>query len=74
MSEISGYNDKLYRDALTGVYNRRYFEEKIKTTRFSAGVAMIDLDDFKIYNDTIWPRSRRYGIRYCCTDHKEEYP
>lgn len=47
LSEISGYNDKLYRDALTGVYNRRYFEEKIKTTRFSAGVAMIDLDDFK---------------------------
>ncbi|MFR5083641.1 MAG: hypothetical protein ACLTEE_14335 [Anaerobutyricum hallii] len=40
LSEISGYNDKLYRDALTGVYNRRYFEEKIKTTRFSAGVAM----------------------------------
>ena len=31
LSEISGYNDKLYRDALTGVYNRRYFEEKIKT-------------------------------------------
>ena len=52
LSEISGYNDKLYKDALTGVYNRRYFEEKIKATRFSAGVAMIDLDDFKIYNDT----------------------
>lgn len=52
LSEISGYNDKLYKDALTGVYNRRYFEEKIKSSRFSAGVAMIDLDDFKIYNDT----------------------
>ena len=52
LSEISGYNDKLYKDALTGVYNRRYFEEKIKSSRFSTGVAMIDLDDFKIYNDT----------------------
>ena len=52
LSEISGYNDKLYKDALTGVYNRRYFEEKIKSSRFSAGIAMIDLDDFKIYNDT----------------------
>lgn len=52
LSEISGYNDKLYRDALTGVYNRRYFEEKIKNSSFVAGVAMIDLDDFKIYNDT----------------------
>lgn len=52
LSEISGYNDKLYKDALTGVYNRRYFEEKVKGSRFSTGVAMIDLDDFKIYNDT----------------------
>ena len=52
LNEISGYNDKLYRDALTGVYNRRYFEEKIKNARFSAGIAMIDIDDFKIYNDT----------------------
>lgn len=52
LSEISGYNDKLYKDALTGVYNRRYFEEKIKSSRFSTGIAMIDLDDFKIYNDT----------------------
>lgn len=52
LNEISGYNDKLYKDALTGVYNRRYFEEKIKNSRFVAGVAMIDLDDFKIYNDT----------------------
>lgn len=52
LNEISGYNDKIYKDALTGVYNRRYFEEKIKTARLSAGVAMIDIDDFKIYNDT----------------------
>lgn len=52
LTEISGYNDKLYKDALTGVYNRRYFEEKVKSVRFTAGVAMIDLDDFKIYNDT----------------------
>ncbi len=52
LSEISGYNDKLYKDALTGVYNRRYFEEKLKNARLSAGIAMIDIDDFKIYNDT----------------------
>lgn len=52
LNEITGYNEKLYRDALTGVYNRRYFEEKIKNSHFAAGVAMIDLDDFKVYNDT----------------------
>lgn len=27
MREISGYNTKLYRDAMTGAYNRRYYEE-----------------------------------------------
>ena len=52
LDEISGYNDKLYRDALTGIYNRRYFEDKIKNAHLAAGIAMIDLDDFKLYNDT----------------------
>lgn len=27
MREISGYNTKLYRDALTGAYNRHYYED-----------------------------------------------
>lgn len=52
VSRISGYNDKLYKDALTGAYNRRYYEEEMKKLSESAGVAMIDLDDFKLYNDT----------------------
>lgn len=25
--KLSGYNEKLYQDALTGVYNRRYYED-----------------------------------------------
>lgn len=45
------YFEKTYMDVLTGAYNRRYFEDKIKSGGVSAGVAMIDLDDFKIYND-----------------------
>lgn len=52
LAELSGYADALYRDALTGVFNRRYYEEKIKNLESSAGVAMVDLDDFKLYNDT----------------------
>ena len=52
IKQLSGYNRELYTDALTGIYNRRYYEERIRNSNMSAGVAMIDLDDFKIYNDT----------------------
>ena len=44
--------DKLYIDALSGAYNRRYFEDCLRKRVIDAGVAMIDLDDFKISNDT----------------------
>ena len=46
------YNDKLYRDAVTDAYNRRYYEDELRRKKESAGVALIDLDDFKLYNDT----------------------
>ena len=50
--KLTGYREELYMDALTGAYNRRYYEEKLKKKVLSAGVAMIDVDDFKLYNDT----------------------
>ena len=50
--KLTGYREELYMDALTGAYNRRYYEEKLKKKVMSAGVAMIDVDDFKLYNDT----------------------
>ena len=49
--KLSTYNNKLYRDALTGAYNRRYYEDEIKMTEGKVGVAILDLDDFKLYND-----------------------
>ena len=51
VGKLKGYQDKLYIDPVTGVYNRRYFEDEIRNMQNSAGVAMIDLDDFKLYND-----------------------
>ena len=45
------YNDKLYRDAVTDAYNRRYYEDEMKSKKKNAGVALIDLDDFKLHND-----------------------
>jgi len=46
------YNDRLYRDAVTDAYNRRYYEDEMKNKKKNAGVALIDLDDFKLHNDT----------------------
>ena len=51
VGKLKGYQDKLYRDPLTEIYNRRYFEDEIRDMQNPAGVAMIDLDDFKLYND-----------------------
>lgn len=51
VGKLKGYQNKLYIDPVTGVYNRRYFEDEIRNMQNSAGVAMIDLDDFKLYND-----------------------
>ena len=52
IDQLTGYSEKLYRDVLTGVFNRRYYEEKIKNTRGPVGIAMMDLDNFKYYNDS----------------------
>ena len=52
LAKMTGYNTKLYHDALTGIYNRRYYEDIARNMSGSAGVAVMDLDDFKVHNDT----------------------
>ena len=46
------YRAKLYHDVLTGTYNRRYYEDIASRIVGPAGIALIDVDDFKICNDT----------------------
>ena len=51
-SSVGEYFRRTYVDVLTGAYNRRYYEESLKNNVCdNVGVAMMDLDDFKIYND-----------------------
>ena len=50
--KLNAYDKKLYTDVLTGAYNRRYFEDELRQRSISAGVALIDMDDFKLCNDT----------------------
>jgi|BioPla2DNA2_1021312.scaffolds.fasta_scaffold65796_3 PleD family two-component response regulator len=48
----------LYKDKLTGLYNRYYYESyiskivrKLRKTNGNLSVMMLDIDDFKMYND-----------------------
>lgn len=52
------YNEEIRRtvegtllDSLTGAYTRNYYETQLKQVPFSGGVALIDIDDFKLCND-----------------------
>lgn len=50
--ELADNTYKLYTDVLTGAYSRRYYEEYIRDLRSpGTGVAIMDVDDFKLYND-----------------------
>ena len=51
MDNIVNYNRQLYHDALTGVYNRLYYEEQTKSMRYIDAVAMLDANGFKTIND-----------------------
>lgn len=48
---LAKYFEKTYTDVLTETYNRRYYEEFLAGEELNGGIAMIDLDDFKLYND-----------------------
>ncbi|MGN1382815.1 MAG: GGDEF domain-containing protein [Eubacterium sp.] len=51
VSRITQFNDRLYKDSLTGVRNRRYYDELASGLTVQAA-AMIDIDQFKNINDT----------------------
>ena len=39
MGRLTIYNEKLYRDALTGAYNRRFYEDEVRGMKERAGVS-----------------------------------
>lgn len=55
--QIRQFKNETYRDALTSAYNRKYYEENLKHLNLNAGIAIIDIDDFKICNDVFGHRA-----------------
>lgn len=54
LEQFSGLvkSGNMYIDQLTGALDRRYYEEFLRNTSVNAGVMMIDIDDFSLYNDS----------------------
>ena len=50
-NNLAEYRGKLYRDAVTGAYNERYYQEKYRSRILTAGVAVLRVDDFKAATD-----------------------
>lgn len=53
------YEEKIYTDSLTGLYNRNFYEEKTEEIFSNSlseeddfSILIIDIDDFKVVNDT----------------------
>ena len=51
--EVIARNDeRMFKDPVTGAYNRRYYQERWEDKTARCGVAMVDMDNLKKINDT----------------------
>lgn len=71
MDNIVNYNRQLYHDALTGTYNRRYYEEQAKSMRCIDAVAMLDANNFKGINDHYGHAAGDCVLKAVCESIKE---
>ena len=60
---ISNFNQKMYTDPATGIYNRRYYEEQLKGLKNIYAVAMLDVDEFKDINDSYGHHAGDYALQ-----------
>lgn len=52
LNTIAAHNRQLYIDPVTGVYNRRYYDNRLRDLNGEYAFAMLDLDNFKQINDS----------------------
>jgi diguanylate cyclase (GGDEF)-like protein len=84
--DLDRIKNQVYLDMLTGIYNRRYFDETLEQiidllsrSNTVLSVLMIDIDYFKLYNDTYGHHGGDCclravaGILSNCLSRKEEF-
>ena len=49
---IASNDERMFKDPVTGAYNRRYYQERWENKTVRCGVAMVDMDNLKKMNDT----------------------
>lgn len=52
LNTIAAHNRQLYIDPVTGVYNRRYYDDRLRDLHGTFAFAMLDMDNFKQINDS----------------------
>lgn len=72
MEEVANYQDKAYRDSLTKLYNREGLSAHIPAEASGVMLAVMDIDDFKMVNDTLGHGGGDYALMYLA-DKLEEH-
>ena len=52
MKSIFEHNQKIYIDSVSGLYNRRYYDEQLSELCSAQALVMLDVDSFKMINDS----------------------
>lgn len=63
LNTVIASNRQLYVDALTGIYNRRYYDDKLRELEGKFTFAMVDVDFFKEGNDTYGHQAGDLALR-----------
>lgn len=64
MEEVANYQNKAHRDALTKLYNREGFKNNLPREAVNVTFAVMDIDDFKLVNDTLGHEGGDYALTY----------
>ena len=64
MEEVANYQNKAHRDALTKLYNREGFRIHLPQEAKDVTFAIMDMDNFKMVNDTLGHDGGDYALNY----------
>lgn len=77
-NEVAKLRYKAFKDALTGVYNYAYFRQsgqqkflEVKRSKLPLSVMMIDIDNFKAYNDQFGHEAGNIALRCFAKELKQ---